>query len=122
MPIVRGDAEWPEAVHQKLGDYLEQALLGEELRVHPVASWMAGRFVHVVYRKRGWPGLYGLRRDTTRSVTGSEWEDPEVIAHEIAMYDLWEPHESAPTEFVERDEIYWRGDLTDGLPRTLVNV
>jgi hypothetical protein len=41
------------------------------------------------------------------------------IAHEIALYDLWEPHEQAPEEFVSSDTVYWRGDVADAahLPR-----
>ena|SRR5215217_924698 len=128
MELTREQPGWSEAVYQAVRGTVSEAGFGEELRISPIASWLDGFFLHIVYRKlmvyreQTVLGLFGFRYDTRLGITGTDWAEPETIGREIVMYGLWEPHAPAPARYVETGNIYWLGDIRTGLPTVVAEI
>lgn len=115
MGITRENPKWPKRVYAAIRATIPESGFGDDLEVRPLASWLDGYHVHIVYRKNHLHGLFGLRYDTRVGITGTDWPEPETIGREIVTYALWEPHDDIPDGY-EENTIYWLGDTRPDLP------
>lgn len=111
----------PGRVLSALLDYLTRDIPFKDTDVTVLTSWIDGRFVFVVYEQTRWPGTYGFVADTDFGITEPYTADPERLGIELGRHGIYEPIAKAPSEVVERHELFGYGDTEEisDLPRTL---
>ncbi|WP_405166622.1 hypothetical protein OG203_16915 [Nocardia sp. NBC_01499] len=105
-----------------LSELLRLSAKDDELRevvIDPVAHWVEGPWIHLVYRVDGSPLVFGLARDTSRPEKLSPWRNPTEAASWYLTGDIY----GVPYELFEGNlqNIVWLGQSSEhGLP-ILVN-
>ncbi|MEC3958888.1 hypothetical protein VMT65_38045 [Nocardia sp. CDC153] len=95
---------------QRLNKRMKNAGIGE---IVPLASWVDGELLYLVYRDSKEQMIQGLVRDTraSESIIVGPVEDPKKFAFELGAYDIYEPRGAAG--YTIRGEIMWRGNHKD---------